>query len=157
MARMTIKAPDAISKKLSSLGNSIDKIGKKVVMAGAAPIADEIRKNLEANLKDPAYAGNGGVGDFGRVKQNESTGDLLNSFGIAPASVDKNGIINTKIGFSGYDKKGVPNALKARAMESGTSRLKKRPFVRPAVSKARNKSLKAMEEAFNEEVKIYAL
>lgn len=157
MARMTVKAPNEISKRLSSLGSNIDKIGKKVVIAGAAPVADEIRKNLEANLKDPAYAGKGVVGDFGRVKQSESTGDLLNSLGIAPASVDKIGIINTKVGFSGYDRKGIPNALKARAMESGTSHLKKRPFVRPAVNKSRNKCLKAMEETFNEEVKIYAL
>lgn len=157
MAKMTFNAAEDLTKKLSSLGKDLDKVCKKVVMAGAAPIADEIRKNLQANLKDPEYAGKGDVGDFGRIKQTASTGDLLDSFGIAPPAVDKKGSINTKIGFAGYDRKGVPNALKARAMESGTSRLKKRPFVRPALNKTRGKSKKAMEDKLREEIKIYAL
>ncbi|MCX7772216.1 MAG: HK97 gp10 family phage protein [Clostridia bacterium] len=154
---MTVNVNKKITEKLSSLGSNTDKICKKVVMAGASPIADEIRRNLEANLKDPTYAGLGGVADYGRVKQASYTGDLLKSFGIAPPDVDKNGCINTMVGFSGYDRKGVPNALKARAMESGTSRLKKRPFVRPAVNKTRAKSKKAMEDKFQEEIKIHAL
>lgn len=158
MAVMTVKGLDELEKKLSKLGEKSIEIGKKVVRAGANPVADEIRKNLIENIKDPAYAGKGDGGLWG-VKKNygKSTGDLLDALGISPADVDKNGVINVKVGFSGYDRKGVPNVLKARAMESGTSRLRKRPFVRPAVNKTRQKSKDAMAEKFDELVKIYAL
>ncbi len=157
MARMVIKGLDEYALKLSKLGAASDKIAKKVVMAGASPVADEIRKNLIANLRDPEYAGKGSPEGFGRAKQTISTGDLIESFGIAPPAVDKNGNTNTKIGFSGYDRKGVPNALKARAMESGTSKLKKRPFVRPAVIKTKKKAIEAMGDELDNQIKIYAL
>ncbi|WP_242966516.1 HK97-gp10 family putative phage morphogenesis protein [Clostridium sp. BSD9I1] len=153
---MTIKGLDEYSSKLSKLGKDAPEIAKKVVMSGASPVADEIRKNLENNLYDPAYAGTGDGGIWG-VKRYKFKGDLLNSFGIAPPGVDSHGNTNTKIGFEGYDSKGVPNALKARAMESGTSTLRKRPFVRPAVNSTKAKAIKEMGRKLDEEMKIYAL
>jgi len=141
MARMTIRGLDEYAMKLSKLGADAPKIAKKVVMAGANPIADEIRKNLQANLADSKY----------------STGDLLDSFGIAPPDVDHLGNTNTKIGFEGYDRKGVPNALKARAMESGTSTQPKKPFVRPAVNKMKQKAIEEMGRVLDAELKIYSL
>lgn len=156
MAKMTIKGTDEYALKLSRLGKDSVEIAKKVVMAGANPIADEIRKNLEANIRDPAPAGKGSnrivKGNYGK-----STGDLLGALGVAPPAVDRRGNTNTKVGFEGYDRKGVPNALKARAMESGTSKLKKRPFVRPAVNKAKKKAIEEMGKRLEEEIKIYAL
>ena len=152
---MVIKGLDEYSEKLSKLGKDANKIAKKVVMAGAAPVADEIRKNLVANIRDPSPAGKN---ENGIIKQNygKSTGDLLDSLGIAPAKVDREGNTNTHVGFSGYDRKGVPNALKARAMESGTSFLRKRPFVRPAVNKTKGKAIEEMGKALDEEIKIYS-
>ena len=100
MAKMTIRGLDEYALKLSKLGTDAPKIAKKVVMAGANPVADEIRRNLENNLKGSDY----------------STGDLLDSFGVAPPDIDGRGNTNTKIGFDGYDRKGVPHAQKARAM-----------------------------------------
>lgn len=153
MAKMTIHGLDEYALRLTKFGADAPKIAKKVVMAGANPVADEIRANLEKNLRDPAYAG---IGD-GIVKKYRFTGDLLNSFGIAPPKVDSKGNTNTKIGFEGYDRKGVPNALKARAMESGTSRLRKRPFVRPAVIKMKKKAINEMGKVLIEEMKIYGI
>lgn len=158
MAKMSINAGEELINRISNLGKNTDKICRQVLKAGANPVADAVRKNLEANIKDPSYAGTGTGGAFG-VKKNygKSSGDLLNALGISPASIDKNGNMNVKIGFAGYDRKGVPNALKARAMESGTSKLRKRPFVRPAVNKTRQKAKDAMSEKFDELAKIYAL
>lgn len=156
VAKMTIKGLDEYSSKISKLGKDAPEIAKKVVMAGANPVADEIRENLISNIRDPAYVGKG---QGGLVKRNygKSTGDLLSAFGIAPPGVDSNGNTNTKIGFEGYDSKGVPNALKARAMESGTSTLRKRPFVRPAVNSTKKRAIKEMGKKLDEEMKIYAL
>lgn len=156
MAKMTIKSSDEYAKKLSQFGKDSQEVAKRVVMAGANPVADEIRKNLSENLYDPSYVGTGDGGIFGG-KRYKFTGDLLASFGIAPPSADGNGNTNTKIGFEGYDRNGVPNALKARAMESGTSMLKKRPFVRPAVTKMKKKAIEEMGKKLDAELKIYAL
>lgn len=152
---MKVNAGNKYSLKLSKFGNDSQKIAKKVVLAGAAPVADVIRKGLIANLNDPAYVGKGD--SFFGGKQSTPTGDLLDSFGIAPPDTDKNGNTNTKIGFEGYDSKGTPNALKARAMESGTSTLRKRPFVRPAVNRTKGKAIEAMGKELEDQMKIYAL
>lgn len=156
MAKMTVRGIDEYALKLSQFGKDSGEIAKKVVIAGANPIADEIKKNLIANIRDPSPAS---IGGGSIIKQNygKSTGDLVASFGIAPPGVDRRGNTNTKIGFAGYDSKGVPNALKARAMESGTSTLRKRPFVRPAVNKTKKNAMDAMGKKLDEEIKIYAL
>lgn len=141
MAKMTVSGLKEFEIKISKLGSESDRIAKKVVIAGAIPIADEVRKNLEKNLEGSKY----------------SKGDLLDAFGISPASVDNEGRTNTHVGFEGYDSKGVPNALKARAMESGTSTQPKKPFVRPAVNKMRKRAVEEMGNALDEEIKILAL
>lgn len=141
MAKMQIKGMDEYAMKLSRLGTKAPEIAKKAVMAGANPIADEIRRELEKNLSGSKY----------------STGDLLDSMGIAPAAVDRRGNTNTKVGFSGYDRKGVPNALKARAMESGTSTQPKKPFIRPAVNRAKKKAIEEMGKSIDADLRIFAL
>lgn len=157
MAKVTVQGLDEYVAKLSKLGTNIGPVAKRAVRAGANPVADEVRKGLEANIKDPAYVGLGDGGIFGfKPNYGKSSGDLLNSLGITPPSVDRNGVYNCKIGFSGYDRKGVPNALKARAMESGTSWLRKRPFIRPAVKKAKNKALEEMGKSIDADLRIFA-
>ena len=155
MARMAVKTGTEFSRKLEQFGRDAPKVAERVVMAGAGPVADEIRKGLVENLKDPSYVGKLN-GQFSS-KKNVPTGDLLESFGVAPPGHDKRGNTNTKIGFEGYDRKGVPNAMKARAMESGTSTLRKRPFVSPAVKRMRTRAIAAMEQKLEEEMKIYSL
>lgn len=59
---MNIKGTDEYALKLSRLGRDSVEIAKKVVMAGANPVADEIRANLEANIRDPAPAGKNSTG-----------------------------------------------------------------------------------------------
>ncbi len=140
MAKMTIQGFDEYADKLSKLGSAAPEIAKRAVRAGINPLADEVRKGLEKNLQNSKY----------------STGDLLDSLGVTPVSVDKNGVYNAKVGFSGYDRKGVPNALKARAMESGTSRQPKKPFVRPAVNRAKKRVLEEMGRSIDMDLKIYA-
>ena len=137
MARMTIKGTDELAIQISRLETMSTEIAKDVVMAGAQPVADEIRKGLEKNLQGSKY----------------STGDLLDSLGIAPPDVDRNGNVNTKVGFDGYDRKGVPNIVKARVMESGSSKQKKRPFVRPAVNRSKQKAIEEMQKKLDEELK----
>ena len=152
MAKMTIKGMDEYALKLSKLGAKSTEISLKAVRAGANPVADAIRWQLVKNLQGSEY----------------SHGGLLDSMGVAPSSIDYKGNANTKIGFEGYDWKysnpsekypyGTPFALKARAMESGTSTQKKKPFIRPAVRRAKKQSLEEMGKVIDEETfKIFAL
>ncbi|MDF2820187.1 MAG: HK97-like phage protein [Clostridiales bacterium] len=134
MAKMTIRGTSEFELKLSKLADL--EITKDVVYAGAQPVANEIRKRLKANLED----------------SEESTGDLLDSLGIAPPDVDMQGNVNTKVGFDGYDEKGTPNQLKARVMESGSITHKKKPFIRPAVNATKKIAIKAMEDKLDEKI-----
>lgn len=141
MAKMTISGFDELEKKLSNIGSKMPEVAKRAVKAGVNPLADEVRRQLEKNLQGSKY----------------STGDLLDSLGVTPVGTDRNGNYNAKVGFSGYDHKGVPNALKARAMESGTSRQQKKPFMRPAISRAKQKVIDEMDKSIDADLKIFAL
>ena len=136
MARITFKLGEAYTLKLSQLSASSEEIAKKAIYAAAEIVTDEIRENLEANL----------------AGSTQSTGALEDSLGISPIQTDKDGFLNTKIGFDGYDEKGVPNQLKARVMESGSSKVQKRPFVRPAVIATKKAAQDAMQKVVDEEL-----
>jgi len=159
MAKMTVKGTDELELQLSKLGTMSTKIAKDVVMAGAQPVADEVRNGIRTlpvdglrYLKD---------GDELNVVTSGALKDLDDSMGIAPPDVDRNGNINTKIGFHGYGSypskkypKGLPNQLLARAIESGSSVRKKNPFIRKAVNRSKKRALEEMQKKFDEEIEI---
>lgn len=138
MARMTFKAGDEYAVKLSKLAAGSDAIAKKAIYQGAKIVADRTRLELRRVIS--------------QTKNSKSTGDLEASLGITPIQRDENGW-NAKIGFDGYDRKGVPNALKARVLESGSSRQPKRPFVRPAVNATKQKAIEVMNQTVDEEIR----
>ncbi len=159
MAKMTIKGTDELALKLSQLGKMSTEIAKDVVMAGAQPVANEIRKGLQSlpvdGLKQLKNDEKFNVSPIGEIN------DLLDSLGITPPDVDNGGNINTKIGFDGYGSypskkypKGLPNPLLARAIESGSSVRQKNPFIRKAVNKSKKKALEEMQIKCDEEIKI---
>lgn len=134
MANIKFRLGD-YADKLVRLRDNYEEIAIKAVRAGADIVADEIRKNLKSVLSD------------------EATGELEQSLGITPVSRDKAGNFNAKVGFDGYDSKGVPNQLKARAKESGTSKQKKMPFVRPAVNSTKTRVERTMDKVVYDAVK----
>lgn len=118
---------------------SLEKIGGKnavgvlkyAVYPGAAVVADAIRSATEAH---------------------RDTGDLANSLTLATMRND-DGYVNTKIEFAGYDRNGVPNAIKAAALESGTSRGQKAThFISHAVKGVQSKAVEAMSKALDEKI-----
>lgn len=126
---MSITGMDSTVKMLEKLGNEIGPVAEYAVGQAAGVIADSVRDAYEVSLQGSDY----------------STGDMMDSFGVTPARQNRDGSIDVKVGFSGYDSKGVPNQLKARARESGTSRQVKRPVFRPAVNRVRRKARDLME------------
>ncbi len=152
MARMTFMLGEEYGEKLLRVASSSEEIAKAAIDAGADILADEIRQNLTANLNDPESVSKNGSILF-KNYYNKTSGSLLKALGITPIRQDENGIWNAKIGFGDpdYDPKGVPNLLKARVMESGSSTIRKRPFVRPAVAAKKKEVLEAMQQVIDEE------
>lgn len=137
MARIAFNAGDDFMLRLQKVGDRSEAMIKKAIHEGARILTNEIRANLEKNL----------------AGSEDSTGAMAESLGITKITQDKDGFWNAKIGFDGYDEKGVPNQLKARVMESGSSTIRKRPFARPAVNAKRKEAEAAMERVINEEIK----
>ncbi len=140
VAKMTFKVADEYALKLSRLATESDKIAQKAIYAGAKIVADEMKANLKS------------------VLSSDQQGNLIGAMGIAPIEKDNQGDWNTKIGFDGYSgkaykgfPKGTPNQLKARALESGTTKQRKRPFARPAVYKTKKKVQDKMAEIIDSE------
>ncbi len=137
MARITFKSGDDYALRLMKTANRSEELMKRSIYAGAKVLADKIRDNLEAGL----------------AGSKTSTGALAASLGITPITEDRSGYWNAKIGFDGYDGRGVPNQLKARVLESGSSQVKKRPFVAPALRASRKTALEAMAKVIDDEIK----
>lgn len=131
---MTFMAGDEFALALSRLATNSDEIAKKAIYEGAKVVADKIKSNLEGVLSQ------------------EATSDMLESFGVTPIQRDNEGNWNAKIGFDGYDSKGVANQLKARTLESGSSHQQKKPFVRPAVNATKKSAVEKMGQVINEEI-----
>lgn len=160
VATISFKKCSEYFRKLQELGEAADK-GKVIedaVRAGAKPVADAIRKNLETLPEQ----------DFQRLQEGQlfegvsesQKEDLLNGFGLAPIKRDKRGFVHTKAGFEGYGSfptptypRGVPNQLLAGAVESGSSVRQKTPFVAPAVKESRTEAITAMEDVIDQQMK----
>ena len=130
---------------------------EKTAQAGAAPVADEIRRRLR-NLPEDEYRRLNPGEVFTGIPAGQKE-DLLDSLGVTPPQRDRKGFVNVKVGFDGYGSfptraypEGVPNALIARAVESGSSVRKKTPFVRPAVQATRKEAVDEMDKAIRQEL-----
>lgn len=154
MAKMTFKAGEEYMLKLSCLAAGSEEIATKAIRTGAGILTSEIRKNLTANLNDPESASRNKRVLFKKY-YNKTSGSLLEALGFTKVRRDEDGFLNSKVGFGDpdYDPKGVANLLKARVMESGSSTIRKRPFVRPAVLAKKKEAVEAMNRVINEEIK----
>lgn len=120
---------DSYIKQLSDLGANIQGVIKRAIYPAAGMVIEEIKASTP-----------------------KRTGDLKDSLVLTKFNNDS-GFIYTKVEFEGYDRNGVPNPLKARAIESGTSRMRKKPFVRPAVNRIKAAALIEMERNFDAIIK----
>lgn len=153
---MIINGPENFTIQLERLCSQ--EVSKRVVMAGAKPVADEIRNGING-LPEDTFRKLQKEEKFQGVPKDQKQ-DLLDSLGIAPIDIDIDGNTNTKVGFDGYGShpthkypKGLPNQILARAIESGSSVRKKTPFVRKATNSSKEKAIQAMQEQLDKEIK----
>ena len=150
MATIQFKRGDEYILKLAKLEAELkDQVLGEAIYGAAGIVADEIRQSLEQVPTDESFGTSSAPTSGPRKKQVE---DLMDSLGIASMQDDGTGYLNVKIGFDGYNDivtqrwpRGQPNQMVARSVESGTSWMKKNPFVRRAVTASRQRALAFMK------------
>ena len=111
MAKITFNLGEDYMLRLEKLADRSEETIKMAIYEGAGTLTDQIRENLEANLSG----------------SEQSTGALEASLGISPVIQDRDGVWNAKIGFDGYDEKGVPNQLKAGSWKADPAKFRSVP------------------------------
>ena len=140
MAKATIKMPDELLVKLSRLGAKSDEIAAMALEAGGQVVLDKVKSNLEAVIgSDTKY-------------DSRSTGELMESLGLTPPKIDRNGNSNVKIGFSEPRSDGESNAMIAAVIEYGKHGQPPKPFMEPAKSESKNECKKVMKAVLEREV-----
>ena len=129
MAKIEFDGFEEYRKQLLKLGTSIEGVIKYAVYEAAGMVADAIKANTPVK-----------------------TGALQNSIGLTGFR-NEDGYVYTKVVFDGYDGRGVPNALKARVLESGSSKRKKHPFIRPALNRVKSAAEYSIEMKLDEKMK----
>lgn len=142
MAKVDVEIPTDLIRKLEKLGSSGDEISKKMLKTGA----DIVKRKIDSNLKKNLYENRPNSKHY-------PTGALERSITADKPKKNKRGNHYVRIYFKGKDSKGTANAIKARAMESGTSKQQKKPFLRPAVNETKDKVNAEMQKIFDEEMK----
>ena len=132
MAKFRFEGIDKYTESLERIGGrNAAGVLKYAVYPGAAVVADAIRAAMSGH---------------------KVTGDLQDSLTLATMRND-NGYVNTKVTFAGYDRNGTANAIKAAALESGTSRGQKAThFISKATKGATDKAIAEMSKALDEKL-----
>ena len=160
MAKFVFQGLEEYEKLLTKLSTSesIQAVCGASIYAGADVMADAIRSGIDAlPVVDHRKRGSPN-NQISGITSAQKRG-LQESFGVTPMGRE-NGYYNVKLGFDGYNSvktkyfpRGQPNALIARAVNSGTSFRQKNSFLDRAVRKAKPKTLEAMTDAFDEAIK----
>lgn len=139
-----------ISEMLTKLETDAPKMAARMLYRGAAEVMNEVKRQEDAiETTEFRYASRGGT----RKPSPEEKAVIQGKAGIA--KFDKNGSeIGTSIGYgnSGYamlkDRR-VPVAKIANSINSGTSFMKKQPFIRKAANAAGRRAEEAMKAEFD--------
>lgn len=135
MAKCTAKLPEDLLKKLSRVGDNMDKIAESALTAGGNVVLRKTKSNLESMVKGP------------------STGQLVSALGLSPVLLDRNGNYNIKVGFDEYRSDGSANAMVANIIEYGKHGQPAKPFLKNAKSSSKKECEETMARKIEEEIK----
>ena len=157
VATIQFKRGDEYLAKIARLEASLkSQVLGEAIYGAAGIVADEIRSSLERVPTDEGYG----------TRESPTRGPtayqvrgLADSLGIASMQDDGTGYLNVKIGFDGYNgiktqrwPNGQPNQMVARSVESGTTWMKKNPFVRKAVTASRKRAVEYMKNSVDRSI-----
>ena len=140
MARATYKLPEDFLMKVSSLADKTDEIIPKVLKEGGEVVKAKVKTNLEAVI------------GTGIKEESRSTGELIRALGVTPASINRDGNYDVKVGFDEPRSDGESNAKIANIIEYGKSGQPAKPFLKPAKSSSKEAFIEAMKRKLDEEI-----
>lgn len=130
VARIEFKGLEEYEKKLFELGAKSEGICKRSIYDAAGMVADAVRNGTPVGIDE-------------RTKGDLQMGVVLTDM------TNEDGFVSTTVTFEGYDSKGAPLRLVARALESGRSTSKgkvgKHPFFRKALNSVRKAAKASIE------------
>lgn len=151
MATIKCSLPDELIAKLTRLGNKTDEMCERALTAGA----EIIKESLATSLTEV-------VGKNTKT-ESRSTGELEESLGVSPVSIDSKGNYNLKIGFNEPRRKQsraagkrsyntATNAMVANVLEYGKSGQAPKPFLKRAKSASRKAATEKISEVLESEM-----
>lgn len=160
MAKFEVEGFFAYEELLQKLGKNTDRAVKTALYEGADEIADAVREGVKGL---PEIKTSEAVANWRQeipvdgITRDQKAG-LLEGLYLAKMQSDAESTF-TQIGFDGYNRvktkkypKGQPNAMIARAVESGSSARRKTPFVRPAAERAKERAVQRMADKLDETI-----
>lgn len=148
MAKWEFSGLDKYVEQLHQLEANTDEIIGRAIYEGAGIVADAARASIEGLTVDDEYHRPGEQRNGPRTEEKEG---LLEGFGISKMTTQKS-YTYVKIGFHGRNPNGLMNSGAARQIESGTSWMKKQPFMTKAVNANKKKCEETMQKVFDEEI-----
>ena len=157
MATMKFQGLDQYVVVLERLTNNAGEYIGKTLYVGAGVVADAIKQEVMALPADDRPYSKDIIKNGPTSVQKKG---LVDSFGITKVRV-KGGTYDEKLGFDGYNNirskrwpKGQPNVMVARSIESGTSWMKKNPFIAKAVRASKVQAEIAMEKELDKQIEL---
>lgn len=151
---MKAEGMEGISEMLSALEEKAPAVAARALYEGAGVMAGAVNEAAAAIKTEPFKWAARSRGET-RLPSPEEKEIVLAAAGIA--KFDKNGSeVETSVGFknAGYAElkgKMVPVPVIVNSINSGTSFMRKQPFVRKAASGASNRAIEAMQKRIEEE------
>ena len=152
---MKIDGMAEVSELLEKLDKRAPAVAAKALYEGAGIMANEVNKGADAIRTAPFKWASRKQGETRLPSPEEK--EIVQKAAAGIAKFNKNGTeVDTSVGFrnAGYAElagKMVPIPKIVNAINSGTSFMKKQPFVRKAASSASPKALEAMRKCIEEE------
>lgn len=154
MAQIEFVGIDKYFERLDELGKHSIGLCKRALYDGAAVIANSVRAEVNAL---PTSDRDAKKGESQPILSYEKDG-LVEGLGIAKMK-DEHGVIYTRIDFDGYNRlkskkypSGHPNSMIARAINSGTSKRRKNPFMTRGVNKGKAQAQAAMSARMDADI-----
>ncbi|MCL2532415.1 MAG: HK97 gp10 family phage protein [Oscillospiraceae bacterium] len=126
-----IQFPHGFLAQLNSLETGFDDTAEEALGAAGEVVREVMAGRLQNSL----------VGD------DRATDNLVESLGVSPMKVDRNGNFDVKVGFFENRLDGISNAKLANIIEHGRSDQNRppRPFLRPTRTRSRKRAIAAMQ------------
>lgn len=158
MATIQVKQGDDFLFKLSQMElRAREEIIGGAIYAGAAIVTDAVRDELNSIPSDESFGTASHPTEGPKEAQKQG---LSESLGIAKMRDNGTGFYDVRIGFDGYNDlktkrwpNGQPNQMVARSVESGTTWMKKNPFIKRAAAKVRKRAEAEMKQRAEAAVK----